>query len=277
MRWRSRLAPIFTVGLAFAGCAPGICPLTRFSDPTRALESYRSMRSYLDVMRAEARVDHREGSGRIRGTVFILLERPDRVRFDAMTQLGPAAVLTSNGEQFALTDLREDHFYTGPTCPSNIARLLGLEMSGEEIAKVLTGEVALLDGEPAIECDGGRYIIEIASGDERQRLELEVRQSDVEESPELQRMRLRKSERWTAGRLMWRIRWDDYRFVADPRSESTPRMGIAMPHRIQVEQPSAGLDTLIHFESIQMNREPPSDAFSQHPRAGLAVERVECQ
>ena len=60
------------------------------------------MRRPARVFRGDARVDRRDAEGRIRGTVLMILERPDRVRFDAMTQFGPAAVLTSDGETFAL-------------------------------------------------------------------------------------------------------------------------------------------------------------------------------
>ena len=97
------------------------------------------MRRPARVFRGDARVDRRDAEGRIRGTVLMILERPDRVRFDAMTQFGPAAVLTSDGETFALTDLREDRFFVGPTCPQNIARLLGMPLTAEEIAQLLVG------------------------------------------------------------------------------------------------------------------------------------------
>jgi hypothetical protein len=47
-----------------------------------------------------------------------------RLRFDAMTQFGPAAILTSDGQRFAYSDLRSRRFLTGETCERNIARFL---------------------------------------------------------------------------------------------------------------------------------------------------------
>ncbi|MCG8555331.1 MAG: hypothetical protein MJD61_08600, partial [Proteobacteria bacterium] len=51
-------------------------------------------------LQAEARVDQRGTEGRVRGTVWMFVERPSRVRFDVMTQFGPASVLTSDGRVF---------------------------------------------------------------------------------------------------------------------------------------------------------------------------------
>jgi hypothetical protein len=75
---------------------------------------------------------------------------------------------------------------------------------------------------------------------------------------------------------VWRIRWDDYRFVEDPEDTETPRRGIAMAHRIQLELPAQNVDTLVRFERIELNAPIPSDAFTQAVRPGLSVEPVEC-
>jgi len=111
----------------------------------------------------------------------------------------------------------------------------------------------------------------------RQGLVYEVRQDDVEGPPEAQRLRMRASELYGAdGAMIWRIRWDDHRFVEDPRDTETPRRGVALPYRVQVELPAQGIDTLVRFERIEINVELPADAFSQDVRPGLSVEPVEC-
>ena len=42
--------------------------------------------------------------------MMMFVERPDRVRFDAMTQFGPALMLTSDGQTFALSDFKDNRF-----------------------------------------------------------------------------------------------------------------------------------------------------------------------
>lgn len=258
------------LALPLAGCPGGTCPAVRIEDPARALESHRASREPVQVMRAEARVDRRDAEGRIRGTVLMFLERPDRVRFDAMTQMGPAAILTSDGTTFALTDLREDRFYVGPTCPSNIERLLGIPLAGDEVALLLTGQTPRIDAERSeMRCDGGMYRVTLHGRDGRtQHIALEVPSEDAERAPDQQRLRLRESRVDAAGgALEWRVTWDDYRAVGD----------VMMPFRVQFEQPSRGIDTLVRFESIDVGVQVPPDAFVQQPRPGLVVEQVECE
>ena len=123
MRWALTL-------LVMTGCPSPPCPTLPFGEAVEVLSSYRDMRRPARVLRAEARVDRRDETGRVRGTVLMYIERDDRVRFDVMTQFGAAAILTSDGERFALTDLRENQYLEGPTCPANIERLLGLRFLG---------------------------------------------------------------------------------------------------------------------------------------------------
>src|SRR5688572_27303436 len=130
------------------GCSGASCPTHPHPSADSALRAHRALRSPALAIRAEARVDQRGRDGRIRGTVLMFIERPENVRFDAMTQFGPAAILTSDGTGFALTDLRENRYLVGQTCPRNIARLLGIPLAGSEVTRLLLGDT------PFIEHDG---------------------------------------------------------------------------------------------------------------------------
>jgi hypothetical protein len=267
--------------LALAGCPGPRCPAPtlRFAEGADVVRQHGRLLAWAENLRAEARVDRRDRDARVRGTVLMMAERPDRVRFDAMTQFGPAAVLTSDGEAFALTDLRENRFFAGPTCAENIALLLGIPMEAEDIGRVLFGESPVIEAaERDVTCDGGSYRVTLrAESGAQQTLVYDVRQSDLEGPLEAQRLRLRESVLSGAdGTLVWRIRWDDHRFVVDPRSTTSPQEGVAMPFRIQVEIPAQGIDTLVRFERIEINVDLPEGVFTQDVRPGLSVEPVEC-
>ena len=88
----------------------GKCPAQLLTDPARALATQQARSAQLRTLRAEAKVDQRGREGRIKGRVMMFVERPDRVRFDAVTQFGPALTLTSDGEQFALSDFKSNRF-----------------------------------------------------------------------------------------------------------------------------------------------------------------------
>lgn len=269
------LAVVLAFAVVACGCPRAGCPTTPHTNPMRALRYHESMRARVRSIRAEARIDQRDRQGRIRGTVMMFVERPNHVRFDAMTQFGPAAILTSNGRDFALTDLRENKYLEGPTCPRSIARLVGIPLSGEDVSRVLLGGTPVIDAtERRIECTGeGAYRVELrARGGRRQVIELAVREQDLQSPPEEQRLRLVRSEVFDArGHTEWRATWDDHRVL--PLGE----MGVAMPFEVRFEDPSRGVDTLMRFQTIDLNVEVPPDAFVQRPRAGIAVEHVSCE
>ncbi|MEM6958022.1 MAG: DUF4292 domain-containing protein [Myxococcota bacterium] len=266
------LALALALSAAASGCPRPGCPTTPIQDPEHALRLHRSLRRTVRLVRAEARVDQRGAEGRVRGTVLMLLERPDRLRFDALTQFGPAAVLTSDGERFQLLDLREDRFLEGPASAENIARLLGVAMRGEEVARLLVGDSPRLAGTPTMSCGRGGYRITFEEGDVRQEIVLEARDEDA--APGAQYLRLHRSELFNAeGRTLWRATFDDYRVVRDPADEEG--RGVALPHVILFEDPMHDADALVRFRSIEIATEaPPDGAFVQTAPPGVRVERV---
>ena len=49
-----------------------------------------------------------------------------------------------------------------------------------------------------------------------------------------------------------------------------------MPFRVQFLDRINDADTLVRFQSIDLNVEAPEGAFAQAPRPGLPIERVVC-
>ncbi|HJL06022.1 MAG TPA: DUF4292 domain-containing protein [Polyangiaceae bacterium LLY-WYZ-15_(1-7)] len=282
---RRRRAPRFAL-LALAGCLPLVvagcpkpgCPTTPHASPARALRMHRSLTRTVTALRAEARVDQRGPEGRIRGTVLLFLERPDRVRFDAMTQLGPAAVLTSDGSAFQLLDMREDRFLQGPTCPANIGRLLGIRLGGEELTRFLLGDTPRLETDDVtMACGEEGYEITLRAEDGRtQEIVLGVREADREAPPEQQHLRLRRSElRRADGSVDWRATFDEFRVVPDPNDPEG--RGVALPFEVRFVDPDTGADTLVRFRSIELLDEPVREGvFRQTPPPGVTVESVSC-
>ncbi len=258
------------------GCSGARCPTLQFVDPDLALASHREGRAEVHSLRAEARVDQRGPEGRIRGTVLMFVERPSQVRFDAMTRFGPVAILTSDGEAFQLADLRENRFFEGPTCPSNIARLLGIRLSGADVTRFLLGDSPRIEAvEEEIACEGGEYHISLRAADGmRQRLVFGVLDESESGAPEDQLLELHSSELWGAdGESLWLATFEDYRPVRDEGAEG----GVAsMPFRVQFFDRENDADTLVRFKDIDVNVEAPAGAFEQGPRPGLPTERVIC-
>ena len=236
------------------------------------LADHTSHVSGLRTLRAEAKVDQRGPEGRVRGKVMMFLERPDHVRFDAVTQFGPALVLTSDGERFALSDFKADRFLTGPACARNIARMIGVALSAPDVVSVLFGDAPqLVTAEPSLQCSkkGGYRVDQHAPGGETQQLEFKVHDDDFKKPPAEQRLELVRAERFDAkGKAQWRVTYDDYRPVQG---------GVKLPYRVHVEDLVHDADAVLRFDEIDVNVAIPAGAFSQSPRAGLSIEDVTCE
>ncbi len=267
---RRGLIAVVVLASLVVGCRSSPeCPVQTRVDPARALAEHAARQQGWKSLKAEARVTQWADRGRIRGTVLMFLERPSHVRFDVMTQLGPAAVLTSDGENFQLSDFRENVFLQGPTCPENIARLLGIEVDAENVLRLLTGDTSMIDAsEQRMECQGGNYVVSLLAQDGlTQEIEFSVDDADRNKPPAEQRLTLRKSSvRAADGELQWEATYGDYTSVD----------GQSFPTNIRFVDRVHGADTQVRVKSISLNPDVPPDAFRQAPRPGTAVEIATC-
>lgn len=273
--------PLFRMGLcllaASAGCGTTrvACPVQRMTDPGQALHAQQVGKEALRSLRAEARVDQRGREGRIKGRVMMFVERPDRVRFDAVTQFGPALTLTTDGDNFALSDFKDSRFLTGPACESNIARMIGVALSGRDVASVLMGESPLIEAKHAsMQCLDGNYVVERTAEDgTRQELELSVYAEDARKPPAEQRLRLVRASIWSAaGQALYRVRYEDYRPTSAASAAS-----VELPRTVRIDDYVNDADALLRFSSLDVNVNVPADAFTQAPRSGLSVEEIHCE
>jgi outer membrane lipoprotein-sorting protein len=243
------------------------CPSMPAVDAAQTMAAHQSQSSRWTSLKAEARVTQWGDRGRIRGTVLMFLERPGRVRFDVMTQLGPAMVLTSDGEQFQLSDFRENLFLEGPTCPYNIQRLLGISMDADNVLRLLTGDTPRLEAKSqSMRCEDGDYVVSIEAWDGRtQEITFAVKAHDettAEPELELRRSRVRSAD----GALQWEATYGDYTEV-DGRS---------FPRRVRFVDEVHDSDTSIQVKSISVDPGVPADAFQQTVRPGMRVEHSAC-
>jgi hypothetical protein len=203
---------------------------------------------------------------------MMFVERPDRVRFDAVTQFGPALTLTSDGQQFALSDFKSNRFLTGPACERNIARMIGVALSGRDVASVMMGESPLIEASSSsMVCQGGSYVISRKAPDGgRQELELFIHPEDAKKAPEAQRLNLVRASFWDAkGKQLYQVLYEDYR----PASAGN----LELPHTVRIHDYVNDADALLRFASIDVDVNVPPDAFSQEARSGLTVEEITCE
>jgi hypothetical protein len=235
------------------------------------------MRRTLFGLQAEARVEQRGSQGRIRGTVLLMVVSPARIRFDVLTQFGPAATLTSDGERFELLDQREGRFLEGPACPSNIARFLGVALTPSDVTRLLLGDAPIIESATReIETIRGGYIVTLYSEDRVQEVEIHIRRGDEDAPPESQFLRLARTELFDAeGRSLVRAVFSDHRIVPDPDDEEG--RGVAIPFRVQLDDYVRDATTTVRMKEVELDVEVPDDAFSQAQPAGMPSSFAPCE
>ena len=276
MRHDLWLVAIALFSMAIVGCAGTLRPRYMFETPTALLERYREPTLALSAISAEARVDQRGEAGRIRGTVLMFARRSGEVRFDVMTQFGPVMTLTSDGETFALADMREHRFLTGPTCAANISRLLRLPLTAQQAAQVLLGgapQFAANSQSLQWDDEGGYYRLTQSTSDGyKQVLHLTIDPRDEQAALPQQRIRLLAVFTFSpAGKLLWEARYRDHEYVRSAGGQQ-----FELPFEVRVLQPSSQTDTLIKFKDIRPNPEIPEGAFLQAVPAGMTTEEAPC-
>ena len=264
------VASLVVVACSVTGCkTTPACPAQTRTDAAKTVADHAAQNEGWTSLKAEARVTQWGEQGRIRGTVLMFLEKPDRVRFDVMTQVGPAAVLTSSNSEFQLSDLRENVFMHGPTCPDNISRLLGIAMDARNVLRLLTGDTPVIDAETeSMECNGGRYVVTLKSLDgTTQEVAFAVKEGDEDKAPGDQQLELRRSRLQTAeGVVQWEANYGDYETVD----------GHAFPTRVSFVDNAHDTDTSVRIKSITVNPNVPADAFRQTARPGMESKLSPC-
>jgi outer membrane lipoprotein-sorting protein len=112
----------------------------RVTDPQVILDDVRVRRAAVTQVQGEAKaaITSPEGSGKL--TQYLVAQAPDHIRLESISFFGdPLAVLTSNGTQFAMHDLKQNRFYEGAATATNVSRLLPMRLPPDELVSLVLG------------------------------------------------------------------------------------------------------------------------------------------
>lgn len=251
------------------------------TDAARLVQDYHLARIPIVRLRSEANVETFTKEGRVSGLVRILAERPFGLRVEVVNrEFGVIASLTSQKEQLQLLDLRNNVVESGAPCAAALERWLGLPLLPEEAILTLFGESPTLDSTSSeVEWKDGRYHVHFQSETISQELVFELREADQEKEPQDQRLRLRQVHVAETHGVAWSVRFDDYRFLEDPKSEASPKEGIVMPFRVKfVQRMQTGetTETTLRFSGIELNPDLVVDAFVEPIRPGMEERPSAC-
>ena len=117
---------IILCALVFAiACGPVPPPQDAYTKAPKILADLEERRNKINSFRITGRVDHFGEEHRVQGKTYFFSVLPKKLRIELVSPFGsPLNVLTINDDVFALHDLREGRYLTGPAKPCNIARLV---------------------------------------------------------------------------------------------------------------------------------------------------------
>jgi hypothetical protein len=297
MRFSSPLAAVvLAVLLACAtGCASVPPPASQVPSATAAIDRLRATASRCTALQAAAKIDHFGKQGRVRGDLLMFVGAPARLRMDIVSPFGVTlATLTSDGAHFALSDLREKHFYVGPASACNIKRLTTVPLPGSVLVNLLRGQAPVLKHEPnagTVAWSGhGYYIVTIPSTrTASEELHLAPLPEDQSKPWTEQRLRLLDVVVRQYGEVLYHAELDGHAVapmakeridpdgIDPPLPPSGPFCDTELPRRIHVEVPDLREDVLFRYDQVTWNPPLPEGTFSQPPPAGMPVVPVECE
>lgn len=144
--------------LALGACTPRRPPADLSLDPAALLAQVEAAGAVVTRVQGDARL--RLDAPGARGTVpaFVAAERPDRLHVEVLDFFGnPAASLVTAGGRLGIYDARARTFYRGMASATNVARLVPLPLSPEQLVAILCG-VPLLAGAPVETAVGRGYV-----------------------------------------------------------------------------------------------------------------------
>jgi len=263
-----RCALSAAAAVVLASCGHATRP---YAPPTtEALLAHLGKRSQaVHSMRTSSppKVDHMSKEGRVKTPVAMMIERPDRLRFDAESPMAGRllASLVTDGVRFWLLDFEKGVLYEGNPEPCNVARLIEIEMPPAAVVDMLLGGAPLPAGlSPELEWDGEHR---------RERLSFKLPDGHVEEvsldgegSPP--RWDVVLAELKTAGgQVVWRLSHEGFSDVG----------GVRLPKVTRFEKPAEKADVIVRWKSgREVNVALPADAFQVQAPAGLPKKKLVC-
>ena len=282
---------LIVASTACCGVSPPKSPLPT---PQNAIDRIRATGSCGLGVQASAKIDHIGPNGRARGDLLLYAVAPTSLRMDVVSPFGVnLATLTSDGRKFALADLREHRFYTGPASACNIARLTSVSIPPSVLGGLLRGQPVLLKHEaPAISSSWdshGYYVVTIESTRQaEQELHLAPHPADFDKPWSEQRMRLIDVTVRQQGVVLYHASLSDHApapmskprvdpdGIDPPVPPSGPECTAEIPRRIHVEVPGSDVDVLFNYDQVTWNPPIIDGLFAQAPVPGMTTTPVEC-
>jgi len=276
------------------GACQRAAPPSRIPSARDAITRMRESQACSRGLTGEGSFDYLGDDARVRARSLYVVARPTSIRFDVMSPIGGVmATLTSDGRNFAFSDLRERVFVEGPADECNVERALRVPIPPSALGELLTGQAPILVHVPeqaTLVWDDGSYRLQIQSEHQAsEEVRLVPRDEDWERPWREQRLRVIQVRVSQQGLVLYEAELDDHRAAerAAPRVDpdgiepdlppSGPPCTAEVPRRIRFLVPGTGRDIVLLQSDVKHNPPVFPGLFEQAPPGGARVRRSSCQ
>jgi outer membrane biogenesis lipoprotein LolB len=279
-------------GLSLWGCsiAP---PASQFPSAQAAIDRMRGSYECSRGLMGEAKLDYFGDEGRIRASMLFATSRPERMRIDVYSPFGATlSTFTSNGREFALTDVKAKKYFQGEAKECAISRFLGVPAPPQALVQLLGGLAPVLvhqAQDAQIAWDDGAYVLRIKSTHQAaQTIRLLPTSDDWSKPWPEQRLLVTEVQVTQQGVEVYRAELSHHRAAktAAPRVDpdglepavqpSGPQCNAEVPGRIRFVVPSKGRDVVISAQDVHHNPPLLPGTFMQTKNRGLSSVVVQC-
>ncbi len=224
--------------------------------------SVRARGKRVTALRAETRMTHQTSEGKIKATVRLMAAAGGKLRCDAVSPFDtPLITLVSDGKNFGLVDAKENRHYHGPASPCNLARLLEVRLSADDILTILGGSTPVIDYTSASLAWDPRAGVEVLT---------------LKGAAQTQTLRLDgHDQRWDL--LLSEVRDAEGKVVLRIENEGFHKQGaLRLPREIKISQPKIKTELEVTFKQQEINIALPEAAWELPSAGGLPSQRVDC-
>ena len=253
----------------------------------------RATTSCSRALTSDAKIDYFGEAGRIRGSLLYVVAVPDKLRLDVVSPFGATvSTVTSDGQNFALFDLRQKQFLRGPANACNLGRFTHVPVPPAALVQLLRGEAPVLLHAPAgasIAWESGEYVVRIQSTREAsEEIHLQPLEQDYALPFSAQRVRVTEVRVEQQGVELYRAQLVGHRpakmssarvdpdGLDPPLPPSGPSCQAEVPGRLRLRVPDGDQDVIL--ENVDVSHNPPlaSQVFQQSPPGGVDVRYSPC-
>lgn len=288
--------------LATVACTGTQPPKSQFPSADDALGRMKATYACVNGVQGQAKIDNLSKQGRVRGDLYLLAQNPDRVRFEVVSPFGPTLfLLTSDGKEFRLLDVKNKQFLHGPPKACNLQRMTQVPVPGHALVSLLRGEAPILKHDASQariswDKDAGLYklLVDGTNGG-LEEIHLAVHPSDFEKPWGEQRVRVMDVRVSQMNVDLYNAELRNHKPVvtAPPRvdedgvEEPVPPTGgpcdAELPRSLHITVPGSDQDVIFQYKDDNKKDEPKwnppviTGAFTQPDPAGVTSSFVDCE